>query len=100
MQRERGSQLFYAHFVLSIEHDYHAQEPKYWIGNIEQRVNGWCFAEHIYGILSEVQVEWQGRYYTRPCPSLVYEEVKTLVEDFRWNPAAQRLCEPEWDRPS
>ena len=57
MQR---SQQYYAHIVLSIEHDYHAKEQKYWIGNIEQRVNGWCFREHIYGTLVDVQTEWHG----------------------------------------
>ena len=45
------SQQYYGHIVLSIEHDYHAKELKYWIGNIEQRHNGWCYREHIYGIL-------------------------------------------------
>ena len=94
VQRERGSQLFYAHFVLSIEHDYHAQEPKYWIGNIEQRVNGWCFREHIYGILVQVQVDWEDQHYTRPLPKRVYEEVRKLVEDSRWSRSAARLCEP------
>ena len=66
------SQQYYAHIVLSIEHDYHAKEQKYWIGNIEQRVNGWCFREHIYGILVEVQTEWEGRYYSRPLPKSLY----------------------------
>ena len=42
------SQQYYSHLVLSIEHDYHAKEPKYWIGNISQRFNGWCFREHIW----------------------------------------------------
>ena len=96
VQRERGSQLFYAHFVLSIEHDYHAQEPKYWIGNIEQRVNGWCFREHIYGILVQVQVDWEDQHYTRPLPKRVYEEVRKLVEDYRWSRSASSLCEPSW----
>ena len=90
------SQQFYAHLVLSIEHDYHAQEPKYWIGNIEQRVNGWCFREHIYGVLVQVQVEWEGQHYTRPFPKRVYEEVRKLVEDYRWSRSAARLCEPPW----
>ena len=84
------SQQFYAHLVLSIEHDYHAQEPKYWIGNIEQRVNGWCFREHIYGILVQVQVG----AHLRPLPKRVYEEVRKLVADHRWSQSARRLCEP------
>ena len=91
------SQQYYAHIVLSIEHDYHAKEQKYWIGNIQQRINGWCFREHIFGILAEVQVDWEGRYYTRPHPKSVYEEVRKLVDDFRWSRSAASLCEPSWD---
>ena len=83
-------QQFYAHLVLLIEHDYHAQEPRYWIGNIEQRVNGWCFREHIYGILVQVQVG----AHLRPLPKRVYEEVRKLVADHRWSQSARRLCEP------
>ena len=90
------SQQYYSHLVLSIEHDYHAKEPKYWIGNISQRFNGWCFREHIYGILVEVQVEWQKRYYTRPHPKKVYDQVKWHVEYSRWSRHAQALCEPDW----
>ena len=92
------SQQYYGHIVLSIEHDYHAKEPKYWIGNIQQKANGWCFREHIYGILVEVQVEWEGRLFTRPFPKSVYEEVRKLVEDNRWNREAWSLCEPSWDQ--
>ena len=90
----RGSQLFYAHIVLSIEHDYHANESKFWIGNIEQHYNGWCFREHIYGILVQVQVERNGQHCTRPFPKRVYEEVRKLVQDSRWSQVAARLCEP------
>jgi len=90
------SQLYYAHIVLWIEHDYWANEPKYWIGNICQRVNGWCFREHIYGILIDVLVEWQNRFYARPHPKSIYEEVKDLVEHHRWSPHAKSLCEPSW----
>ena len=39
-QVQRMQQLF-GHIVLRIAHDRHAREPKYWIGNIEQRKNGW-----------------------------------------------------------
>ena len=92
VQRSGGSQQFYAHIVLAIQHDYHAQEPKYWIGNIEQNVNGWCFREHIYGVLVQVQVEWQQHHYTRPFPKQVYEQVRKLVADNRWNRSAARLC--------
>ena len=62
------SQALYGHIVWSIEQDYHAQERKYWIGNIEGRRNGWCYREHIYGILVEVQTEWEGRTFIRPFP--------------------------------
>ena len=97
--RVQTSKQYYAHIVLSIEHDYHAKEQKYWIGNIEGRMNGWCFREHIYGILVEVQVEWAGQYYTRPFPKTVFQEVRALVADFRWNRSAQSLCEPTWHGP-
>ena len=93
------SQQYYAHIVLAIEYDYYADEKKYWVGNIEQGRNGWCFREHIYGIFVEVQVEWEGRYYTRPFPKSVYEEVRKLVEDYRWNRSASSLCEPSWGAP-
>ena len=93
------SQQYYAHIVLQIEHDYHAVEPKYWIGNLQGRFNGWCFREHIYGILVEVQVLWEERYYTRPLPKSVFEEVRALVSDSRWSLTARSLCEPSWDTP-
>ena len=93
------SQMLYGHIVLRIEHDYHAQEPKYWIGNLMQKVNGWCFREHIYGILVEVETEWNERRYSRPFPKSVYHQVRALVEDYRWNPAAWELCAPNWDAP-
>ena len=52
------------------------------------------FREHIFGILVEVQMEWEGRYYTRPLPKSVFEEVRHLVKDNRWSNGARRLCEP------
>ena len=91
------SQCYYAHFILSIEHDYHAKEPKYWIGNLKQEKNGWCFREHIYGILVDVQVLCEKEYYTRPLPKSVYAEVKNLVAVYRWSKEAWRLCNPSWD---
>ena len=91
------SQQYYAHIVLEVERDYHAQEPKYWIGNIEHRMNGWCFREHIFGILVEVQVMWEGLYYSRPLPKDVFEQVQQLVKDYRWSKRAQGLCEPSWE---
>ena len=95
-QVQRSGQ-YYAHIVLEIQHDLFGREPKYWIGNIEQRHNGWCYREHIFGILVEVQVECEGRYYTRPLPRTVYLEVKDLVRWDRWSQRAQDICEPSWD---
>ena len=62
-------------------------------------MNGWCFREHIYGILVEVQVPWEDRYYSRPLPKTVYEQVQSMVRDDRWSPWARYLCEPSWDTP-
>ena len=90
---------FYPIQAVTAVDDHHAKEPKYWIGNIEGRVNGWCFREHIYGILVEVQTEWEGRYYSRPLPKSVYEEVRAMIQDYRWSRSALRLCEPTWDTP-
>ena len=87
---------YYAHIVLDIELDIYAKETKYWIGNIEQRRNGWCFREHIYGILFRVEkVEREG-YYARPFPKSVYVQVGSLVYCNRWSRDAARLCEPTW----
>ena len=74
------SQQYYAHIVLEEEFDYYAREPKYWIGNIEQRKNGSCFREHIFGILVEVQVEWEDECYSRPFPKDVFEQVLWLTQ--------------------
>ena len=90
------SQQYYAHIVLWTEQDLHAKEMKYWIGNLEQRVNGWCYREHIYGILVGVQVEYENRYYFRPQPKKVYEDVLEHVQWSRWSRHAQTLCEPDW----
>ena len=92
-QVQRGQQ-YYAHIVLEVERDYHAQEPKYWIGNIEHKINGWCFREHIFGILVAVSVLRKGQYYKRPLPKDVFEQVQLLVKDYRWSTCASSLCEP------
>ena len=73
---------------------HHAQEPKYWIGNSERKINGWCFRERIFGILVEVQVEWEDECYSRPFPKDVFEQVQRLVKDYRWSTCASSLCEP------
>ena len=48
------NQQYYAHIVLEVEDDIYALEPKYWIGNIKGRRNGWCFREHLFGVLAYV----------------------------------------------
>ena len=92
------SQQYYAHIVLSTQDDLHAKETKYWIGNLQQRPNGWCYREHIYGILVGVQVDYEDKYYFRPHPKKVYEDVKWLVGWDRWSRHAQSLCEPDWNQ--
>ena len=94
-QVQRGRQ-YYAHIVLRIEQDFHAHELKYWIGNIESRINGWCFREHIYGILVEVQTQWEGQLHTRPFHKSVFGQVQALVKDHRWSSYARSLCDPLW----
>ena len=34
-----------------------------------------------------------------PEPLSVFEEVRTLVLDYRWSQSARSLCEPAWDIP-
>ena len=37
------------------------------------------------------------RYYSRPHPKMLYEEVKGLVNGTdRWNSRAKQLCEARW----
>ena len=97
------SQQFYAHIVHDVQHCYYRQEPKYWIGNIQQRFNGWCHREHIFGILVEVEVWWEdteeGRYHSRPHPKELFERVQAMVKDDRWSSEAAKLCEPCWKAP-
>ena len=50
--------------------------------------------EHIFGILVDVQVWWDGQYHSRPLPKTVLAEVQELVNENRWNSAAAKLCEP------
>ena len=92
--------MLYAHIVLSTEDDLFAGETKYWIGNIQQRHNGWCYREHIYGILVRVETAWQGKWYTRPLPKGVFEKVQPMVQRDRWDKEAESLCEPDWNMPS
>ena len=50
------------------------------------------FREHIFGILVEVQMEWEGRSYTRPLPKSVFERVRRLVFDNPWSIIAWSIC--------
>ena len=94
---------YYAHIVTQIVEDYYTDVKKYWIGNIQQKCNGFCFREHIFGILVDVQVYADGQYHSRPHPTSLYERVKALVnadgEKSRWDSAARALCEPIWEPP-
>ena len=93
------SKQYFAHIVLRIEHCYRRREQtEYWIGNIQDHENGWCYREHIFGILVEVQVWWEGQYHNRPHPKNFFPEVQALAkgERNRWNSQAAQLCEPSW----
>ena len=90
------SQQYHAHFVLEVEDCSGRQEPQYWIGNIRGDIDGWCYREHIFGVLVEVQVWSEGQYYSRPLPKELFAEVQPLVKDDRWNSEAAKLCEPWW----
>ena len=94
------SKQYYAHIVLDVQDCYDSQEPKYWIGNIQRHVNGWCHREHIFGVLVEVQVWLDGQYYSRPHPKTLFAKVAALVKDDRWNSTAAKLCEPLWEAQS
>ena len=94
------SKQYYAHIVLDVQDCYDSQEPKYWIGNIQRHVKGWCHREHIFGVLVEVQVWSDGQYYSRPHPKKLFAEVAALVKDDRWNSTAAKLCEPLWEAQS
>ena len=84
---------YYTHLVLDIEKDMFTHEKKYWIGNMQGRKNGWCFREHLHGILIEVSAWWEDRYWFRPHPQRLYERVSGLVAEDQWNREAQRICE-------
>ena len=86
--------LYYAHIVLAVEPCIYSNQPKYWIGDIQRHRNGWCFREHIFGVLVDVQVWWEGQYNSRPHPKTLFAEVQPLVNENRWNSAAAKLCEP------
>ena len=86
---------YFAHIVLEVvQPNYYTEAKYYQIGNITGHRNGWCFREQIYGILVDVQVLWDGQYYSRPLPKGIFAQVRELVQKRRWNKAAEKLCEP------
>ena len=93
-----GGKFFLTHIVLKVTWDRHTQEWKYWIGNIKNHYNGWCYREDIYGILVEVQedreVLGEHTYCARPFPKDVFQQVFDLVHVDRWSEEAKSLCEP------
>ena len=88
--RVQTSKQYYAHIVIEISR--RGNKEKYWIGNIKQHSNGWCYKEHIYGILVAAEVRYGSYLYSRPQPKSIYKEVLDLVKDDRWSKAADRLC--------
>ena len=87
---------YYAHIVLRIETDNHADENKYWVGNIHEYMNGFCYKEHIYGILVDVTVTYEGRMYSRPLPNTLFSYVQLLVSKDKWSTEAESMCAPRW----
>ena len=86
---------YFAHIVLEVvQPNYYTEAKYYQIGNITGHRNGWCFREQIYGILVDVQVLWDGQYYSRPLPKGIFAQVRELVQKRRWSRAAAKLCEP------
>ena len=81
---------YYAHIVRAVKGAHESS-----IGNIKGLINGWCYREHIFGILVDVQVvsDTDGQYYSRPHPKELFEEVSQLVEHGR-NDKARYLCMP------
>ena len=94
------SNLYYGHIVLTKKQCVRRNKPIYWIGNIQQRCNGWCYREHILGVLVKVQVSYESKYYPRPLPKSVYAKVLPLVLGDRWTTQAGSLCAPDWASPS
>ena len=45
---------YYTHKVLSKGWDRKRHEEYYWIGNNRGRKNGWCYLEHIFGKVVEI----------------------------------------------
>ena len=58
--------------------------------------NGWCFREHLHGIVMEILVSCgepgSGEYGYRPHPQPIYKQVKKLLSEGNWR-EAQEMCE-------
>jgi hypothetical protein len=87
--------LIYANLVLQIQQCCHRTELTYFIGNIQGAVNDWCYREHIFGVLVDVQVFLDGAYYSRPHPKNLFKTISALVKADRWDPDAYIICEPQ-----
>ena len=85
---------YYTHLVLDIEKDMFTHEKKYWIGNMQGRKNGWCFREHLHGIVMEILVTLgePGVYGYRPHPQPIYSQVSQLLYAGIWW-EAKEMCE-------
>ena len=85
--RVQPKNLFYAHVVLEVSHL--PLITKYFIGNIQGRINGYCYREHIFGTLVDVQMFSGREYFSRPHPKELFEKVSALVKDERWSDKAR-----------
>ena len=89
------SQQYYAHIVLEKYYDRLARQTTYVIGNIKYHKNGWCWREHIFGILVDVSVWYNGEYWSRPLPRLNFQEVAALMQNKRGgSDRADHICQP------
>ena len=83
--------LFYAHIVLEKKPEALAEKTQYVIGNIKNHKNGWCWREHIFGILVDVQVWRDGQYCSRPLPRRHFQEVAALMAKKKERPRRPHL---------
>jgi len=87
---------YYAHIVLDVQTSiWPKNDEKYYIGNINGYINGWCLRQHVFGILVHVQKRWKSQYWSRPLPKTVFAQVQPLVKQCRWR-EAEKLCEARW----
>ena len=86
--------LYYTHIVRDIETREWLDEPKYCIGNIRGRINGWCFREHIFGVVVNAQTPGgNGEYYPRPEPQPRFALASWFLKEGR-KKEAEQLCLP------